>query len=135
MKSARATIGLLSVLALTACHRANGQITIPPGPPIYSPPGYYGTLYGTPTFGSVQAFSRFPSSFGGPGYGLGYGPSSILPGPSGQGLWSPAAPALGYSYSSGPYRTFRAVPVPEYPAYLPPFGYYAPALGPPYFIE
>lgn len=107
------------------------QITIPDGPPIYAAPGFYGTLYGVPNFGAVQSYSRFPSSFGGPGYGLGYGPSSILPG-TGKALWSGGPIGLGYSDSSGPYRTFRAIPVPEYPTYLPPFGYYAPAIGPPY---
>ncbi len=128
----------LTLLAITfslvTSLRADGQVRIPDGPPIYSAPGFYGTLYGVPNHGAIQTYSRFASPFGGPGYGLGYGPSSILPG-MGKALWANGPVDLGYSDSAGHYRTFRAMPVAEYPTYLPPFGYYAPGFGPPYFIE
>jgi hypothetical protein len=125
-------VAVLLGLSAAAC---SAQVSIPPGPPIYTAPGYYGTLYGVPNYGAKQAYSRFASPYGGPGYGLGYDPYSILPGSAGKGIWSPDYAVLGYSDSSGPYRTFRAIPVPEYPSYLPAFGYYAPAFGPPFVIE
>lgn len=121
------TVGLL---ATAATGRGQG-VEAADGPPIYDAPGYYGTIWGAPTYGSIRTHSAFASPFGGPGYGLGYGPSGFVSGPFGAGLWRPGSVAPGYAYAPGAYRTFPAIAVPAYPTYSPPFGYYAPGFGPP----
>jgi hypothetical protein len=103
------------------------------GPGIYAPPGNFGVMYGTPSYGSVRTYSEFSSPYGG-GYSYGYGPSRVLPGRYGVGLWRPGFAAPGYVYgaSAFSYRTF-AVPYSNTPAVLtPPLGVYAPMFGPSY---
>lgn len=123
-------------LALLLATPATAQVPLPESaPPIYRAPGFYGTVYGVPSYGSIRTWSAYPSPFG-VGYGYGYPPSAVLPGPWGNGLWSgtPGGSGIGdtgYLPAPGRYTTFPAIPVPEYPGYRPSFGYYAPSIGPP----
>lgn len=102
---------------------------------IYGAPGNYGVGYGYASYGVPRTWSAYSSSYG-PGYALGYGPSRILPGPYGKGLWGrPGSVAPGYTYGDGSYRTF-AVPYTTQPARPgPPVGVYAPAYGPPIQVQ
>jgi hypothetical protein len=114
----------------SASVRAQGTAAVP-GPGFYEAPGYYGTSYGIPSYGSVRTYSEFSSSYGA-GYARGYAPTSIGSGRFGAELWRGSAavmnPLDGASLHS--YRTF-AVPYRRYPAVIaPPFGVYAPAFGP-----
>jgi hypothetical protein len=96
-------------------------------------PGGYGTSWGTPSFGSVRTYSEFASPYG-QGYGHGYPPSSILPGPYGAGIWSPGSPAASVldtsTASKFSYRTFQVPYVKGSRNPVPPFGVYAPGFGP-----
>jgi len=100
---------------------------------IYAAPGHYGMMYGTPSYGTVRAYSEF-SSPRGAGYGYGYAPYRILPGAHGVGLWRPDMAAHGYVYGAGPhaYRTFPVPYTERPPVPTPPVGVYAPAFGPTY---
>jgi len=134
MAAVFATIGPGSALP------AGAQAVVAPGyrsdslgiSPVYAAPGNFGTTYGSPSFGSIRTASAFSSPYG-VGFGNGYGPATILPGPFGQGLWRPGyGTADGYTYGSSLYNTFA-------PPYTPgaglgplPIGVYAPAFGPPY---
>lgn len=99
---------------------------------IYAPPGHYGVMFGTPSYGTVRTTSAFSSPFG-VGYGYGYPAARILPGRHGAGLWRSdlSSPGSAYGASDSSYRTF---PVPYAPrgAYTPPLGVYAPTYGPSY---
>lgn len=100
-------------------------------PGVYAAPGFYGTTWGTPSYGSVRTYSEFASPYGG-GYGRGYPPSTFLPGPLGVGLWRPdiAKTAGGVAAARGSYRTFAVPYSTSSTAFVPPFGVYAPAFGP-----
>lgn len=120
---------------------ASGQIVeggLAPDPasaPIYDPPGYYGMAWGVPSYGVPRTYSNFASPFGGVGYGYGYAPYALLPGPYGGALWRPGFIEPGYVYAQGAYRTY---PIPRGAVPPPPgvpVGYYAPALGPPMFYR
>ena len=96
----------------------------------FAAPGSYGMSYGVPSYGLARSYSAFSSPFGA-GYGYGYPPSGILPGPYGVGLWRPGFISPGYVYGASYYQTF-AVPYSAGSAGpLPPIGLYAPGFGPP----
>jgi hypothetical protein len=100
--------------------------------PFFSAPGNYGMSLGTPSYGSVRAYSEFSSPYGA-GYGYGYAPSGFLPGPYGAGLWRPGMaqdPLYNASYHS--YRTWAVPYVRGVAVVTPGVGVYAPAFGPPY---
>ncbi len=100
-------------------------------PGFYEAPGYYGTSFGVPSYGSVRGYSEFASPFG-VGYGYGYAPSRILPGSLGTGLWRTGNPNPyeTYSPSTTSYRTFALPFRPGAQPTAPAFGVYAPAYGP-----
>ena len=131
----RIAVGLAIGAALvlgTAPATARGQV---PGGPIlpyrlqayYSAPGYYGTTYGVASYGLRQTYTTYTSSFG-PGYGYGYAPATILPGPFSTALWNPGTPNR-FVWRSPWYGTFGVPAAPANVA-LPPIGVYAPAYGP-----
>ncbi|QDV32631.1 hypothetical protein [Tautonia plasticadhaerens] len=128
---------LLTMIAGPASAQVAGGVA-PPDPasaPIYDPPGYYGMAWGVPSFGVPRAYSNFASPFGGVGYGYGYSPYALLPGPYGGALWRPGFIEPGYFYAQGAYSTY---PIPRGAVTPPPgvpVGYYAPALGPPMFFR
>ncbi len=88
-------------------------------------PGFYGTSWGVPGYGTRQTFSTFSSPYGG-GYGYGYAPATLLPGQYGVGMWNPGARMVWRS----PYYGTYATPAAPSGVPLPPFGVYAPAFGP-----
>jgi hypothetical protein len=101
-------------------------------------PGWYGTSYGFASYGFPQTYSVY-SAFPGPSYSNNFPPYGLLPGRFGMGIWRPGYVAPGYVYgasyypSSGfSYRTFPVMYGREGRSMdpTPPFGYYAPALGP-----
>ena len=104
----------------------------------FAGPGWYGTSYGFASYGFPQTYSVF-SAYPGPSYGTNYPPYGLLPGRYGVGLWRPGYVAPGYVYGASYYPSsgfsYRTFPV-MYGAAgrsmdpAPPFGYYAPALGP-----
>ncbi len=100
-------------------------------PGFYEAPGYYGTSFGTPSFGSVRGYSEFSSPFG-VGYGYGYAPNRVLPGSYGTGIWRKGTlhPDEAYGASAHSYRTFAVPYTPGGTAFRPAFGVYAPAYGP-----
>lgn len=128
------TLALLATAALGATCRAQAPSAY--SPYAYNPylraPGNYGMAYGVPSFGGVRTYSEFSSPYQGGGYGRGYAPSAILPGPYGAGLWRPTAAVPGYTFAPARYRTFAA-PYGN-PGPTPAVGYYAPAFGPPAFV-
>lgn len=89
----------------------------------YAAPGFFGTTYGSASFGLARTYSSFASPYG-LGYGYGYAPYRILPGSHGAGIWTPGAVAPGYAY----YGTFPVYP--DVDRVLPGIGAYAPAFGP-----
>lgn len=97
---------------------------------IFAPPGHYGVMYGTPSYGTIRTTSAFSSPFG-VGYGYGYPAARILPGRHGVGLWRSdlLSPGAAYGVSDSSYRTFP-VPYASRGAYSPPLGVYAPTYGP-----
>jgi hypothetical protein len=122
-----------ALLLVVAATGATAQVTeVGPAPaPIYDPPGYYGMAWGVPSFGVPRSYSNFASPFGGVGYGYGYSPYALLPGPLGGAMWRPGFIEPGYFYAQGAYRTF---PIPRGAVSPPPsvpVGFYAPSLGPP----
>jgi hypothetical protein len=101
-------------------------------------PGWYGTSYGFASYGFPQTYSVY-TAFPGSSYASNYPPYGLLPGRFGVGIWRPGYVAPGYVYgasyypSSGfSYRTFPVMYGREGRSMdpTPPFGYYAPALGP-----
>jgi hypothetical protein len=130
----RRFLAAIAAIGLAAPASAVAQLPYPVtdnAPPIYQAPGYYGTVYGSNSYKSIRTWSAYSSPFG-VGYGYGYAPSTTPPGPWGVGIWNPGASTdLNAAYAPGQYRTYQAIPVPEYPNYLPSFGYYAPGFGPP----
>jgi len=92
----------------------------------FAAPGYYGTTFGSPSFGLTRTYTSFSSP--GPGYGYGYAPYGLLPGRYGVGLWRPGFVAPGYVYGASYYDTFA---IPSAPAPAPPIGLYAPGFGAP----
>ena len=132
VRSVGIVIFLLGVtLAVPATARAQGAAPTVDNP-YYAAPGNYGMAWGSASYGMKRTYSEFSSPYGG-GYGYGYGPSSILPGRHGLGLWRP-----GFDESSrlngGPnsYRTFAVPYVPGRTSSPPPppVGVYAPGFGP-----
>lgn len=93
---------------------------------IYGAPGFYGTSYGTASYGVPRLTSAYSSPFG-PGYGNGYSTGRY-----GVGLWRPGFATGGYVYGApGAYRTFPASTWPVPSGSGPMFGAYAPGFGPP----
>ena len=93
--------------------------------------GYYGTSYGSASYGSVRAYSSFSSPFGA-GMRYGYPPATILPG-WGTAIWRGGSNTAAdqYAGSSRSYRTWAVPYVGSEPAGpLPPMGAYAPSYGP-----
>ena len=129
------TLGLVAWSSVWTVGSARGQAVVMPPPQIpgfKEAPGYYGMSFGVPSYGSIRTYSEFSSPYGG-GYGYGYGPSVIMPGRYGAGIWRPGSNFAGFGYGSNSYRTF-AIPFqmwPPYPVVTPPVGVYAPAFGPP----
>lgn len=110
------------ILVLTAwTPRSEAQQPASGGPEaprrFFVAPGYYGMAYGTPSYGYPRTYSEYSSSFAG-GYGAGYAPYGILPGPFGVALWRPGFSAPGYVYGASYYYTFSYPPTPPPP--LPP---------------
>ena len=105
-----------------------GPVTPYRTPSYFSPPGYYGTSYGTASYGLRQTYSTFASPYG-PGYAYGYPPTSYLPGRHGVGLWAPASVSQPYLWRTPYYGTYA---IPSAPANIPPppIGVYAPGFGP-----
>lgn len=133
MRSQLALAGLaLLILAPTA---ADAQIVGPElfpergAPGAFEAPGYYGTYWGSFSYGSIRVGSAYASPFGA-GYGYGYGPFT-MPG-YGAALYRPGFSVPGYTYGRGYYGTYPA-PVNGYvlPVAPPPIGLYAPGLGAP----
>lgn len=125
---------LVATLTIGA-QSAHAQRTAPVGyytgaNSVYGAPGYYGTSFGTASYGVPRTYSTFNSPYG-VGYGYGYPTPGFLPGRYGVNLWRPGYAAPGYLYGAPTgYRTF---PVRTWPAptpYGPPFGVYAPGFGP-----
>ncbi len=122
---------IFAVLGLgEACVAQEGGYD-PPLSRVYRAPGFYGTAWGSASYGVPRLYSNFNSPFG-VNYGLGYDPSRILPGPFGQGLWTEAAGAQDWSNGYLGYRTFAHPPTPGQPT--PGIGHYAPMLGPPFLV-
>jgi hypothetical protein len=97
----------------------------------FAAPGYYGTSFGTPSYGVPRTYSSFSSPYGA-GYGYGYAPYGYIPGPYGAGLWQAAGAGDPlFNASSHSYRTWAVPYVRGAAAIVPPLGLYAPALGPP----
>jgi hypothetical protein len=132
-------------LLLPAAARAQAPAPYAPPAPVASPPlaatplgaydapGNYGVAWGSASFGLPRTYSAFSSPYGG-GYGYGYAPYRIPPGPYGMGLWSPGTAIPAGSLQNG--EGYRVFPVPYGPApqgAVPPLGAYAPAFGPPAF--
>ena len=93
--------------------------------------GYYGTSYGSASYGSVRAYSSFSSPFGA-GMRYGYPPATILPG-WGTAIWRNGSNTAAdqYAGSSRSYRTWAVPYVGNAQALpLPPMGVYAPNYGP-----
>ena len=123
-------VGALTALTwVTAPSRALAQNDAAPG--FYEAPGFYGTSFGVPSYGSVRGYSEFASPFG-VGYGYGYAPSRVLPGRYGMGIWRAGVenPFESYSPSTTSYRTFAVPFRPGTQPTAPAFGVYAPAYGP-----
>ncbi len=96
----------------------------------YDAPGNYGVAWGHASYGIPRTTSDFASPFG-PNYSLGYGTTSVAPGPYGAGLWRPESMTGGdpYAAQSHRYRTFSYPHRPNAPH--APLGLYAPYFGPP----
>lgn len=128
--------GLAVAQAPVAAQTAGAGVTVLPGTEtargFFAAPGHYGMSLGSPSYGSVRTYSEFSSPYG-LGYGYGYAPYGLLPGPYGVRLWRPdivADPLYNAGYHS--YRTFAVPYVRGVPAVTPPVGLYAPAFGPPF---
>jgi len=102
----------------------------------FEAPGYYGTSWGTASFGVPRTYSEFSSPWG-VGYGYGYAPYGFLPGKYGVGLWRPGAlMAPGYLYGAPNYQTFAVPYNANSTAWVPPIGLYAPTFGAPgYYVH
>ncbi len=122
------TVALAAILASAS---ADAQVVSGPEPfrlnGYFAAPGYYGTMYGSASYGMPRTYTSFSSPYG-LGYAYGYAPYGLLPGRFGVGLWRPGDAAPGYAYGTSYYNTFA---IPGAPATAPPFGVYAPAFGPP----
>ena len=97
---------------------------------LYGAPGYFGTSYGTASYGVPRLSSSFNSPYG-VGYGGGYPAVGFLPGRFGSDLWRPGFSTSGYVY--GAPTSYRTFPVRVWPAptgYGPGIGAYAPGFGP-----
>ena len=96
----------------------------------YGAPGYYGTSYGSASYGVPRLTTGYSSPYG-PGFAYGYGPSGFASNKYGVGLWRPGFATAGYVYGAGySYRTFPASTWPVPSGIGPPFGMYAPGFGP-----
>ena len=131
-----ATVLAVVVSATPAPARAQvptGGVVVSPAPyrlnPYFSPPGSYGMMLGSPSYGSVRTYSEFSSPYGA-GYGYGYAPNGLVPGRYGVGLWRPGYVAPGYTYGAS-YYSYRTFAVGNPGAPTPPVGVYAPYYGPP----
>lgn len=133
--------GAVLFFALAAAEPAFGQMSQRGWPGVsyrggyYASPGYYGVSWGYPSMGFPRTYSVFSSPFG-PGYGNGYGPSSVLPG-YGMGLWRPGYAVPGYMYTGSYYGMYPARYWPTWNGGSPwiggyggPVGVYAPYAGP-----
>lgn len=98
----------------------------------YAAPGLYGVSWGSPSYGVARTYTNFSSPYGA-GYGYGYAPNSLMPGPWGMEMWRPGFSTAGYTYGASTYDGYyRTFPYPFRP-YAPPapLGLYAPYFGPP----
>lgn len=124
-----APVAACLMIGMTGFARAQDSPFRGPGT-IYGAPGFYGTSYGTASFGVPRLYSEYSSPYG-LGYAYGYAPSSFAPNAFGQGLWRPGQPSTATLYGSpGAYRTFPVQTWPRPAGSGPPFGDYAPAFGP-----
>ena len=97
---------------------------------IFGAPGYYGTSYGTASFGVPRLYSEFSSPYGG-GYGYGYARPALAQNAFGEGLWRAGRePSTTIYGAPGAYRTFPVETWPRPAGSGPPFGEYAPFFGP-----
>ncbi len=125
-------LAVLGSFTTASAQSTAGDVVVSPSPyrlnPYYAPPGSYGMMLGSPSYGSVRTYTEFSSPYGA-GYNYGYAPNGLSPGRYGVGLWRPGFVAPGYTYGASyySYRTF-AVGNPGGPT--PPVGVYAPAFGP-----
>ena len=122
---------LLVVLGFGAVPAAAQDVQPPYTRGFYEAKGYYGTSYGSPSYGSVRAYSSFSSPFGA-GMRYGYPPATIMPG-WGAAIWRGGSNTAAdqFAGSSRSYRTWAVPYVGSTPAGpLPPMGAYAPSYGP-----
>jgi hypothetical protein len=124
---------LLGLAASATEARAQGPATygVFTGPnSLYGAPGYYGTSYGTASYGLTRTYSAFNSPYGA-GYGYGYPTPGFIPNQYGVNLWRPGFVAPGYIYGAPTaYRTYPVRVWPTPTAYGPSIGAYAPGFGP-----
>ncbi len=110
-----------------------GVVADPPfrGPnTIFGAPGFYGTSYGTASFGVPRLYSEFSSPYGA-GYGYGYARPALAQNAFGEGLWRAGRePSTTIYGAPGKYRTFPVETWPRPSGMGPPFGEYAPFFGP-----
>ena len=100
-------------------------------PGYYQARGYYGTSWGSSSFGYVPNYTAFASPSG-PGYGFGYGyaPFATPAYPYGARLWKPGYSLPGYVYGASYYNGYLAPYNPSIYTYPAPIGIYAPGFGP-----
>ena len=128
-------LGAIALTLVVGFGSARAQGPVPPAYfsgaySVYGAPGFYGTSYGTASYGVPRTFTAFNSPYG-VGYGLGYPTPGFLPGKYGSNLWRPGLAAPGYLYGAPTaYRTFPIRVWSGPTAYGPPIGVYAPSLGP-----
>ncbi|WP_422927315.1 hypothetical protein [Singulisphaera sp. PoT] len=127
----RLRIGFAALAAMILASASAEAQVVAPSPvrlnPYLAAPGYYGTTYGTASYGMKRTYTEFSSPYGA-GYGYGYAPYALVPGKFGVGLWRPGLVGPGYVYGAARYDTFA---IPGAPAPAPPLGVYAPAFGAP----
>ncbi|GAC1343716.1 MAG: hypothetical protein NVSMB14_07790 [Isosphaeraceae bacterium] len=100
-------------------------------PGYFEPPGYYGTSWGTASFGYAPNYTAFASPSGpGYGYGYGYAPFAEPAYPHGARLWKPGSTLPGYVYGAPFYNGYLVPYNPTIYNYPAPIGIYAPGFGP-----
>ena len=100
--------------------------------PYFAAPGLYGTAWGSPGYGSIRTTTKYSSPYG-VGYGYGYGPTSVVPGRFGAGLWRPGSQLAQDRIHGGTVYSTFAVRYRAADGFGPPgIGVYAPAFGPPF---
>jgi hypothetical protein len=99
---------------------------------VYGAPGWYGTAWGSASYGSVRTYSSFSSPWGA-GYGSRFGPSSFARNAWGTGIWRPGWSDSPYEPGNSGYWTWPiGSNTPGLTATAKPgIGWYAPAFGAP----